>query len=373
MSPALQLPALLMAVGVVQGILLSVALFTSKQGHRLANRFLAGCLLAISVDLLQGMLYVSEYIRVAPHLLRVGNPAVFLMGPLFLLYLQALANPNFKWYPRRFGHFIPALLCVFYLVPLYFSSGAEKLAYIEQSYVALPFDAYLLGGLKRLHLGIYIGWMITYLWSIRREEATTSKPALFHLMQAILALWVLVWGIDVYEYLFDFRIVTGIGIVQVCLLAVALILATYAALRYPVVGWQEAASSPKPKYATSTLEPERLDDYAARLEHVMHEEQLYQDGSLTLAKLADRVVLTPHELSQLLNAHFQQNFATFVNHYRVSEAKTRLVDPTYQHLTIAAIAESVGFNSSSSFNAAFKKFTGTTPSRYRKAQGSVVS
>jgi AraC-like DNA-binding protein len=50
----------------------------------------------------------------------------------------------------------------------------------------------------------------------------------------------------------------------------------------------------------------------------------------------------------------------------VQEAQALLTSKNQQHLKIEEIAEMVGYNSKSAFNAAFKKITGQTPSQYRK-------
>ena len=56
-----------------------------------------------------------------------------------------------------------------------------------------------------------------------------------------------------------------------------------------------------------------------------------------------------------------------MNTYRVEEAKRQLLDDTKKHYSLLAIAEEVGFNSKSAFNAAFRKQTDMTPSDFRKA------
>jgi AraC-like DNA-binding protein len=55
-----------------------------------------------------------------------------------------------------------------------------------------------------------------------------------------------------------------------------------------------------------------------------------------------------------------------VNSYRIEEAGKRLADPAEDHKTILEIAYDTGFYSKSVFNTAFKKFTGMTPSQYKK-------
>ncbi len=154
--------------------------------------------------------------------------------------------------------------------------------------------------------------------------------------------------------------------VQVVVTAGFLVVATYLALRQPELFSSEPTALPRKKYATSSLKPEDGAVYVEKLRGVMQTQKPYRDGNLTLPQLARSVSLTPHLLSQLLNEHIDENFAQFVNRHRIEEAKVQLVDPAYQHFTIAAIAEEVGFNSTSAFNTAFKKITGATPSQYRQ-------
>ncbi|MEM9260801.1 MAG: helix-turn-helix domain-containing protein, partial [Bacteroidota bacterium] len=71
-----------------------------------------------------------------------------------------------------------------------------------------------------------------------------------------------------------------------------------------------------------------------------------------------------HHLSQLLNEEKQQNFFDFINGYRVREAQERIT--AGRERTLLEIAYAVGFNNKNSFNSAFKKYLGMTPSAYKK-------
>ncbi|WP_397546448.1 helix-turn-helix domain-containing protein [Rhodothermus marinus] len=98
----------------------------------------------------------------------------------------------------------------------------------------------------------------------------------------------------------------------------------------------------------------------------METEKLYRQPDLTLQALAERLGISPHNLSEVLNTAFGQSFYDFVNGYRVREVQALLADPERAHLTILALAMEAGFSSKSTFNAAFKKHTGLTPSAYRR-------
>ena len=98
---------------------------------------------------------------------------------------------------------------------------------------------------------------------------------------------------------------------------------------------------------------------------MMEEEKPYLNNDLSATGLAKMVQISRHELSEILNMEFGQNFYDFINEYRVKEFQKRIVLPENDHLTIMAVAVDSGFNSKSSFNSFIKKFTGTTPSRYK--------
>jgi AraC-like DNA-binding protein len=98
----------------------------------------------------------------------------------------------------------------------------------------------------------------------------------------------------------------------------------------------------------------------------METKKIYAKNDLTLNEFAEHLAIPAHHLSQIINDRLQQNFYDFINNYRVEEAKKRLLDPAYQHLTILAIAYEVGFSSKSVFNTAFKKHANMTPSQFKK-------
>jgi AraC-like DNA-binding protein len=100
-----------------------------------------------------------------------------------------------------------------------------------------------------------------------------------------------------------------------------------------------------------------------KLEQVEAEGQLLFDPLLTMPKLAVRIGVTPNQLSHTLNNVLGQSFFEYVNSVRVHKAARLLCSEPER--TILDIATEVGFNSKSTFNLAFKRVTGMTPSTYR--------
>jgi len=120
------------------------------------------------------------------------------------------------------------------------------------------------------------------------------------------------------------------------------------------------------KYKTSHLDLSKIEDHVQNLENIMMQEKLFLDPDLTLASLARRLKLHSNHISRIINEQFGMSFNDYINKYRVEEVQKRLINPGYADKTVLEIMYETGFYSKSVFNAAFKKFTGMTPSEYRK-------
>lgn len=93
--------------------------------------------------------------------------------------------------------------------------------------------------------------------------------------------------------------------------------------------------------------------------------RLYEDADLTLATLAVKPTMHPHDLSRIINLGMKKNFNDFINEFRVREVVRKMQDSSYDHLTLLGIAFESGFNSQRTFNRVFKEMTGKTPVEYK--------
>jgi AraC-like DNA-binding protein len=139
----------------------------------------------------------------------------------------------------------------------------------------------------------------------------------------------------------------------------------YTALREPEIFVGELGGRSRGKYEGSSLGAAEVEEHAARLRRVMDEAKPHMEATLRLDDLAALVGLHPHQLSQVINQRFGQNFNDFLNRYRVDEAKRLLSDPGRVGDSLLSLAFEAGFNNKTSFNEAFKKHAGVTPSQFR--------
>lgn len=118
------------------------------------------------------------------------------------------------------------------------------------------------------------------------------------------------------------------------------------------------------KYSGKKLNDQDAGVLLGKLEKLMNEQTVYRNPDLKIGDLSKGINVTSHQLSQFLNDNLGKNFTTFVNEFRIKEA-CRIIS-TDHRLTLESIGYEVGFNAKSTFFAAFKKFTGTTPLNYQQ-------
>ena len=397
-------------LGAVQGVFLAAILVSKRRGS-VATRILAVTMLVFAVDLAMAVYHAANYEDVFPHLIGVDYASPLLYGPLFYLYARTLSDQEKRFQKGYFWHFIPFGVLLVVLIPFYVQSGPEKIAFLNAS-DDNPWSQGLsiFNNVKLLHGLIYIGMTLNVLRLHRKRIQNTYSSIerinllwLRNLMIGIIALA----GISLAFQIFTFQQESpAMGLNSTTLLddytllglALFVYFAGFMGMRQPEVfdipedeqpldtsrsapayipatpsSSNESVSSDlgseteeKPRYAKSGMDVSTAQDYKDQLLALMNTKQLYRKGDLTLHDLSNALSISPHNLTEVINTQFGQNFYDFVNGYRVREIKERLIDPEYSHYTLLAIALESGFNSKSSFNAVFKKHTHMTPSRYRK-------
>ncbi len=130
---------------------------------------------------------------------------------------------------------------------------------------------------------------------------------------------------------------------------------------------------PIEKYVGSRLNDEKKTILLEKIMHKMEKEKLFLNPNLTIKDLADSIDTNTKYLSQVINEFCHQSFNNYINEYRVKEARAVFSDPASSNYTIEYIATQVGFNSKASFNSAFKKYIGVTPSFYLNSSKEILN
>ncbi|RHX84330.1 helix-turn-helix domain-containing protein [Leptospira stimsonii] len=280
------------------------------------------------------------------------------MGPVLLLVLgRMLEFALEKKIPLK-RHFFPAYLAVlceliFFLYPMDSKPELIQDALIHRGKSPIS----LLIGIGYLHLTVYCFYSVYLFWKSFREID-------FHLSR--LASWILLITIVSVQ-------LSGIGFYLDFpnLFIFASILMTFGnglvfvfTARYPNFFNSLKLELQQKRYEKTQLGGLNLEAIRARLTELMEVEKIYREEELRMQDLAEKLLITPHQLSRILNETYEKNFNEFVNGFRVQEAKKILLEEPEK--TILSIGFEVGFNTKSTFNAQFLKISGMTPAEWRK-------
>jgi AraC-like DNA-binding protein len=352
---------------------LAFFLLTVKTEHKISNRLFAFFLIINSIDISEPL--ISQITDGPSNLGMLRNTIAFLQIPVFYLYVLSVCYSDFKWKPKYLVHLLPFLTANLALVPRFYSMDiASKLDFIvnRQNMVELQFTHWLF----HLQVVVYFTAIFLMLKKVKKLYLENNSGGnlnsyqwLFQFTSVLTALYLIViikniFKFSDYPYVSDW-IKIGILVLQLFITCWYL----YKALNNP--GLFRNINSKLKLVSDIILEEKKieaktLNEDLQKLKKYMADEKPFLDSALTIQDISKEMNVPVRELSVLINHQMGQHFYDFVNTYRIENAMEILKDPSKSKVTILEILYEVGFNSKSSFNTAFKKHTGNTPTEYRK-------
>ncbi len=374
----------------LQGFMLAIYLLIRGPGDRQARWLLVAMVSLMSVHLADLTLSWTDVFEMAPRLFSNSWPLLFLVGPLFWMSVRRLVTPQRSWRWHDALHLLPALILAFTMLKWYRLPVESRLQYhhwlLETGPPKVTLRALISVGFNVFQNLVYL--LLSWRLIARAGRRLAAFSADGQVLGSLRSLQLFVAGFTAWEgcYLLVFLALAGWGkfgttIDSVWLFISGLFLQFSAllALTRPdhfaaTIDHAEAeADNPlltgvaTEKYRKSSLSETALATHRQAFEQLMSEEKPYLDRSLRLADLAERLGVTSHQLSQVLNQALGASFFDVVNSYRVDEVMRLLRDPGKRHLSLLAVAFEAGFNNKNSFNRAFKTKVGMTPSAYLKS------
>ncbi len=124
----------------------------------------------------------------------------------------------------------------------------------------------------------------------------------------------------------------------------------------------------KTKTSDTTSKQVTSEDIAIldKVEQYITKQKAFLMSGLTIADVSKSIDEHPKRVSLAINAVTKKTFKSYINSFRITEAKRLLLDKSTANYSIEGIGSEVGFKSKSVFYDAFKKETGITPSSYKK-------
>ncbi|MEP3421487.1 MAG: helix-turn-helix domain-containing protein [Erythrobacter sp.] len=324
-------------------LLLGVFLLVLPSASRLANALLALFLIATAVDI-SGW-FLAEWWATHPEIARFRAVIAMLQMPWFVgfIWFNCFQRHRLHWHDGL--HALPA---AFVLILTWADVDMPYLrAVFEFQYVA------------------YIAAAIYALWKVRHQMKTrfVGQSTTWRWLSLLVASSLLARGLFVFRTGFSSTMADETLVVLQAVAAFLVLCITvwiaFQALLYPQMF--RGADKLMASAAKEMDEPEQFDD--DRLMTFMADRRPYLDPDLSLTRLARQIGVTVKDLSAEINLRHGLHFFDFINRYRVEHAQRLLVETDQSVIEIYLAS---GFNAKSSFNTAFRKHAGTTPSAYRR-------
>lgn len=302
--------------------------------------------------------------------------------PYYYLYTKSLTQENFVWKKRYFAHKIPALLALIMSILTLNFIDSEKL-----------FLSY--AGLELLSIFIYniqvISYTIAMIILLRKHSYKIKNNFSFE-NEKINLNWLKAFIVILISFtIIDFSLFYAISafpefdfeIIYYSLVNLFYIFVGYFGLKQTEI-YSIAKNMPSTlvedktkeikKEITENIDKEKKQtlpdikskEIFSKIIDIVEKEELYKNPELSIYHIAKKLNINKTYLSYSINNETNDNFSTFINKFRIKEAKKLLENEEYDYLTIEAIASNVGFHSRSSINSWFKKLTNKTPSQYKK-------
>ncbi|SEB47305.1 AraC-type DNA-binding protein [Tenacibaculum sp. MAR_2009_124] len=333
------------SAGLLHGSAFAIYLFFFKKKASLTNYLLALILVFMAFRIGKSVvLHFSNNLE--PLFIFIGLTFMLLIGPLLRWYTMGMTVVNFKFQRQYYFELTPFVLLFtssLFVTENWFDTNSKSVIII---FVSVLFFVYL-------HFAFYIFLAGKHLQkikkSLRKQEVTKSQSITMSWLKMVLIGFVVIW-ISYFLNIIDDTIPYLVGPIM-----------------YSIVVYFLSVKAFQLKTTESDGNVFKKNENAILFKQLVNNiinNELFLNPNLSLAELSNLIQKTPQKTSEIINQNAKQNFNDFVNSFRILKAKDLLVK--HKNLTISSIAFDSGFNSLSSFNAAFKKNLGTTPSAYRK-------
>lgn len=367
------------SINIYQGFFLSLVLFNRKK-NKLPNNILSLIFLFFSLQLLGSALYQSGYYNAVYVFSFFYFPTTLLLGPLIYFYSLSMygrINSFFKF--PRFHYYIAATSLFTYIVLACYNHISGHISFTNFNvndfysayYVILIIYSILAPVTVLIYTFISLQKLRPYINDIQNNFSNVTGQRLIWLalfLLLIMSIYIMTVTTTWLAIIGSMnRYMTTRSVLNFCFIFIA----SFFLLRKPEIFNTTHELLTKitvaRKYEKNDIDTETKDKYEKMLLDFMESKKPYLDENISLKNLADELLILPVHLSIIINERLNKNFYNFINEYRIREVIAQLKKDSNKEMNILTIALQSGFNSKSSFNSTFKKFTGKTPSEYRNS------
>jgi AraC-like DNA-binding protein len=320
-------------------IMLGLLFVVRPSQNRIANIFLGLMLWSLSVEVLGSL---SDVLSKDGEIF--FHSSLFTL-PFLLFYIAFTINKKLPW--QLYLLFLPGVLFQFLPIDLF---ATQVLEYVFN--LGVLFSSLRIIYDHQKHLSQY--------YSNLENKTLQWIRLIIYVFIGFHALWILE---DILS-IFDQTIPMFFAMASTLFTFVLIFWIGYNGFSQPEIFSQRLFIINEDKEELQSVLNDNRSEQLAKVEQIILTEKLFCNPKLNLRMLAEACAMNEKELSALINQVADSNFYTYINRFRVNEYKLLLQSPKAKQLSQLGLAQESGFNSKSTFYAAFKSLEDCTPRQY---------
>ena len=368
----------LLNIAVFQGIVLGLVILKSSLFNSKSNKYLAFLLFALSIVLLNHVFELEGVFESYPLLLFIDNiDWVFLLPVFTFLFIINRIDDAVKNKQKVYLYYIPFVYNS--ILNTVICLDTVRIYKIPESYMPLinmlQMIQLLLAVIIILFLPFYSYLMVKHLKNIEEKKWVGT---LLTMMYLLLLVWFTTYLVGVFFQTDTFSVMSGVAIFATFFIHWTAYIGVYKyklaknkTAVYNFLNSDLSVSSGSLQIVESNIPQEFKESitsdniYFQKLENLCKENRIYTDNTLNREKVAEKLGISAGYLSQIVNTITEDNFANYINQYRVEAVKEMISDPEFENYTLLTMGLEAGFTSKTTFYNSFKKVTGQTPNEYK--------
>jgi AraC-like DNA-binding protein len=369
----------LLNIAIFQGVVLGLVILKSSLFNSNSNKYLAYLLFALSFVLLNYVFEIEDTFTAYPFLHFIDDIEWIFLLPVFIfLFIINRIDDTVKNRQKHYLYYIPFVYSSLVSIT-YDLSNVAGIYKIPDSSIFL---VNILMLIQILFAVILIPFLPLYSYFMIRHLKDPKEKKWVITLLTIIYLLLLVW-LTTYlaGFFFGIDISSTMSILGLCATFVMHWTAYIGIYKYKLAKNKEAihhflnqdsavsytdlqiVQNNTPQEYKESITADNL--YFQKLELLCKDEHIYTDSTLNREKVADKLGISPGYVSQIVNTITGDNFAHYINQYRVEAVKEMISNSEYDNYTLLTMGLESGFTSKTTFYNAFKKVTGQTPNEYK--------
>ncbi len=355
--------------GFIQGVTLGILLVIINKRKYRSTFFLGLFLIFYSLQLIVFIFDNPNSFIFSPNLFLLPFNFSWLIFPLFFLYTQQVSIlSNVK---TKYWLLYPGIIAFSIQIVVFFLPYDTKQVIANSELFSLLF--WELADFYSWIIGI---WNLRLLYRHRIEVQNTYSFITYKELQWARIFLIYLLSISIISHIltYGYAILSHYKVYLAALDLIAIYWLSYFGIVQRNVlsiltnaGFSgDSQNKPIEQKLSATIAPKKLEGLMMKIENHMTRTESFMNPDLTIMDLAEGINGHPKSVSIAINSNSKQNFNSYVNQFRIEKAISLLTKKKMENLSIEGIGKEAGFHSKSAFYSAFKKFTGTTPSKYKE-------